>query len=1121
MTEPVLADQPARERLRDELDTTFFVEAGAGTGKTTALVARIVELVARDRLSMERLATITFTEAAAAELRDRVRQELERAAMLRPSELERLRCETASREVDLASVQTIHAFAGSLLRTYPLEAGLPPNFTMLDELEQERTFDDRFRAWLYDQVPDPTFPERRSAVRRVLALGMTADQLRDLATRVQDYRDLLEPTTVWPRPDEADPLGVSRRWGTELVALASAAEYEAFDPADKLAIELRRLRGIAERMAAVDDPEEALRLLRQSAPRSTVGNQSNWPTGRCKHIKSVLKDCADELSATLEAHRSAAFADLLVHLRDFTLAFTADCRRAGTATFHDLLTWTRDLLRDHPEVRRRAQSQFDRLFVDEFQDTDPLQVEIAWFLTSDPLQADERDWRKLRLVPGKLFIVGDPKQSIYRFRRADIGIYDEVYERLANPSDRVVLSQSFRSPAQLVDWFNHHFKEDMQRTPHVQPAYQPLHPRPSDMSDAHGFGVRHIGRRVDTAAERWREEAESVAGLAAQIVSGSSPWLVTDRAATAAAALGPDRAAAAGPADAAPAVRPTRFSDICVLIPTRTNLRGLERAFSREGVPFRMESGWLVLHTQEVRDLLSCLRAIDDPSDQVALVAALRSPAYACSDVDLLRWVDAGGRFDYERPGQVDDGPVRHALASLRAFHQVRMDHTPAALTEMFIRDRMLAVQAFGEQANARDALRRLRYVVSQARTLASSGQSTLRALCDWLESRQRENYYDAESPLPDADEDAVRFMTVHGSKGLEFPIVILTGLGVATSRAAPQSVDLVPDYHSDVLKIRRGGFLTAGYVRDTEKTMYEAEQRRLLYVATTRARDHLVLSLFHGKDACHATRVLARLAIRPELTSELTLESRPAIPPSVSLPSPAPGLPQDQHRAEEEAWLTHRQALIDRLAIQTIIAPSRLTHELDPTESDPPPEPDPQTFVRRTPRGRGGTALGRAVHAVLHVIDLATLAELQALAAVAARDENIPDLEDTVAQYVRNAVNSTPVQEALASGRYWREVPLGVSRSEGSILEGAIDLLYVTARGALCIVDYKTDYVAATEPAARVAKYRAQGEAYGLALQQATNQHIEAIKFVFPAAGSHSQSVDLEPTATLIVPRA
>src|SRR5579859_5095329 len=209
MTAPPLTDTEARERLRTELNTTFFVEAGAGTGKTTALVTRIVELIAAGALQMERLAAITFTEAAAAELRDRIRQDLDNAALHRIDMNERQLCEQAARQVDLASIQTIHAFAGALLRTYPLETHLPPNLATLDEIQQERSFDDRFRAWLYDEVPDPAFPERRSAVRRALALGMSPEQLRELATRLQDYRDLLSARTTWLGPAVEDPIDVA------------------------------------------------------------------------------------------------------------------------------------------------------------------------------------------------------------------------------------------------------------------------------------------------------------------------------------------------------------------------------------------------------------------------------------------------------------------------------------------------------------------------------------------------------------------------------------------------------------------------------------------------------------------------------------------------------------------------------------------------------------------------------------------------------------------------------------------------------------------------------------------------------------------------------------------------
>jgi ATP-dependent helicase/nuclease subunit A len=1144
------ADSNARHRLRTDLDTTFFVEAGAGTGKTTMLVSRVVELIAAgpDTLQIERLAAITFTEAAAAELRDRIRQELERAALERAgSEADHL--QKASREVDLASIQTIHAFAGALLRTYPLEAHLPPNFATLDEIQQERGFGDRFRAWLYDDVPDPAYPQRRAAVRRVLALGMTPDQIRELATRLENYRDLIDAETVWPTPFLEDGASVANDWGARLKDLECEADH-ALDANDKLVAELHRLQVVAQRMLDVHDQDEALRLLQQCKPKHTDGIQANWPPGLCKQIKSVLKQCSDSTLVTLNAYRAAALADLLQHLRDFTLA-SADKRLSdGELTFHDLLARARDLLRDNPAVRRRAQARFDRVFVDEFQDTDPLQVEIAWFLTARPDQAEERDWKKLQLEPGKLFIVGDPKQSIYRFRRADIGIYHQVYAQVEHASHRVLLSQSFRSPEPLVDWFNFHFQDDMRFKEGVQPAYARLDPRLTDgTSRGSDFGVRHFGKRVEAAGVRWSEEAQTVAQLVHQMVNGtdsvtdclhvSSPWSERSDA---------DEDQLTWCVADQGMLRRARYNDICVLIPTRTNLRRLERAFQNADVPYRVESGWLVLHTQEVRDLLSCLRAIDDPSDQVALVAALRSPAYACSDVDLLRWVESGGRLDYEWPGRGCDGPVLRGLSSLREFHDVRMDRTPAATAEEFIRDRMLAVQAFGS-VHPRDALRRLRYVVAQARTLAGSGQPTLRALCDWLESRQREQYYDAESAVPDADEDAVRFMTVHGSKGLEFPIVILTGLGVATSRVGPQSVDLVPNYKTNVLEVRCGDFTTANYVRDTEKAMYEAEQKRLLYVATTRARDHLVLSLYHGKDPCHATRILSRLAARPELSRELLVPTPSPTPgaPAASLIPAGPGRMKGtsspptagtdpvaaagadtaaaaaQHKADEDAWLAHRETVIAALSNQTIISPSQLAHEPPQADRAPPPEPDPNTVPRRIRKGRGGSALGRAVHAVLQSIDLATLADLDLLAESAATEENVLDHLDQIKHCVRNAAASGPVQRALASARYWREIPVGISLENGSLLEGAIDLLYEDSDGSLVVVDYKTDHVPPERLASRLDHYRSQGEAYALAIWRATNQRVSRIEFIFVAAAPDHPEVmvigqpDLQRAATAI----
>jgi ATP-dependent helicase/nuclease subunit A len=933
-------DAAVRERVVSELDATFFVEAGAGTGKTTVLTARIVNVLGAGRCTIDQLAAVTFTEAAAAELRDRVRTSLEIAALdrTRPAD-ERARCQSAARDVDQASISTIHAFAGELLRAFPLEAGLPPGFATLDEIQQSLLFDERFKAWFWGEtLREPL----RTPVKRALLLGLGQDGLRAVAASLEDVHDLIGPDTAWEAPPPRSAGRAAWFAGTRLTQLQRCVPYALDGADDPLVRVVLSARSSARQLLAASTEEEALSAL-QGVGRlpSLLEDPERWRDALDRRnagvvVSETLQAINDRVGATLEAHRGATLADMLNALRDFVLAGVAQRRTQGVATFHDLLTWARNLLRDNASVRHTAQARYQRVFIDEFQDTDPLQAEIAFYLAAD--EADARglpaDWRDLRLVPGKLFVVGDPKQSIYRFRGADIAIYDDLLARFS--AHRAQLSQNFRSVSPILEWVNHHFDRHMRPREGLQPAYAPLAPHGDaallassagaapdggvpdggvpdggvaggGMTDggvagggmtgsATPGGVRRVGGLIDgAAADAAEAEARTFAALARAAVEQT--WPVIPR------ALEKDGS------PRSPAPRTAAYRDICILLPARTHLRRLERALEDSGVPYHVEAGKLVLATQEVRDLLACLRAIEDPSDQVALVAALRSLAYACSDVDLLRWVEQGGQLNHEAPREGPPGPVRDALNSLAEFHRRRLLLSPPALIEAFIADRLLVAAAFGA-ARPREAWRRLRYVVSRARAFTSTGtgRHTLRAFLDWIESLQRADVRDPESGSTEPDEDAIHIQTVHGAKGLEYPIVLLGGLGSPSRGGSFGSVELIPDRRAGRLACRVGQtWYTPDFAEAAarEKAMAAAEAVRLLYVATTRARDHLVLSLYRGRysESSAAATIERNLG-----------EAPPELCPRLEVPEPrsAPGDPSDTVSTLEtrpETWSEHLDA--------------------------------------------------------------------------------------------------------------------------------------------------------------------------------------------------------------------
>ena len=1067
MAESVLfqpSDQAERDRILTDLDITLFVEAGAGTGKTSSLVGRIVRLVAAGRAEMRRIAAITFTEKAAAELRDRVREEMEKAARdgsLPAAELARI--ERALPDIDAAAIETLHGFAQRILTTYPLEAGLPPAVSVQDEIVSSIAFDARWRDYQDGLLADASLEE---ALLRGHILGLDLRHLRELALVMHRNWDRIEDadlTAAELPPVDARPV---------IVAIDNACSQACccVNQSDYLYQHLERLKVYCARLGAAEEGFDTLRVLAEPRKLShTKGNQGNWQGIAPAEVRAMLTEAQDLRQALLDSERAAVLATLLVDLRRFVLDYAGERQRDGRLEFHDLLVLSRDLLRRDPSVRQALRAQFSHLLIDEFQDTDPIQIEIAMLLACGG-DATPGCWEEAVAEEGRLFFVGDPKQSIYRFRRADIALYSRVRDRFG---DRTVhLTQNFRSRPPVIDWVNAVFGAlighgDLDG----QAPYVALDA--ARASEDGASSVRVIGEASDGNVDeiRRREMQEIAAVIRSAKAEG---WLVSDE----------------------DGQRPARYADIAILMPTRTGQGALERALDEAGVPYRVESRDLLYDTQEVRDLLTILRSIDDPTDEVALIASLRTPALGCGDDDLLRFSQAGGRWDYRLPppSTLDAAdPVVAALAALKGLHEQRWWKPLNEIVESVIRERRLFELAFAHR-RPRERWQRLRFVLDQSRAFVEAGGATLRQFVEWAEMQAEGGTRVVETVVPEADDDAVRVLTIHAAKGLEFPVVILAGLN-STARGGRPGPRVL--WGSDGQpEVQIGSFQTAGFadIDAVEKQMAEHERVRLLYVAATRARDHLVLSLHHKvDDDCSASRIMALCADIPDLWERAQAIALPPEPPSDGNVYDFDDSPE-----ERERWLAERASRIGLLAKAPVFAATAIARMI---AADP--NLDKDAPVEETPpwrRGRAGTALGRAVHAVLQSIDLATGEGLAGAAAAQAAAEGITDRASEVERLVQAALDSDAVRAAVASGRYWREVYVAAP-VDGAVVEGFIDLLYETADG-LVVVDYKTDRLPDdTDINTALGRYRLQGAAYALALAETLRRPVAACRFVFVAS--------------------
>ena len=1092
-----VSDAEARRRIRESLDESLIVEASAGTGKTTEMVRRIVAVLENCPTTIDKIAAVTFTHKAAGELKLRLREELDR----RRQEVASSRLENALEHLEEASIGTIHSFCAQLLRERPVEARVDPAFQELSEQESSRLYQRSFRAWLERRLSEPS-PGLRRAFARLAWRDSWDDsppleQLQYAGRKLVEWRDY---PAAWRREpfSRDEEIGTLVRMARELAELSSRPRRVT----DNLYVGLQPVRLMVQGVAAHDQDslEAAVLKLGRDLRRDTKKGSGEYGGGVSRED---LLQRRDELLRWIEEFRRRADADLAAELRDEMSGLVEEYnqrkQRQGKLDFVDLLVCARDLVRDQQPVREYLQKRFSHLFIDEFQDTDPLQAEILLLLAAD--DPAESDWLKIWPVAGKLFVVGDPKQSIYKFRRADILLYRQVRDAMVERGcGLIALRKSFRSVPNLQHFVNSAFETEMDGDGHAE--WIPLEEDREEIEGRPSLIALPVPRPYKT-----RLSKEAVNRSLPDAIAAFVAWLVQE------SGWG------------------FRARDIAILFRRRTQAgqdltREYARALEARNVDHLLAGSKSFHHREEVETLRAALTAIEWPDDELSVFATLKGSLFAIPDEALLVHKHKRGRLHpFHREGA--EPPVADALGLLAELHRTR-NYQPFAATVHALLEATRAHAGFLLRPGGNQILANVARVADLARTYEATGGVSFRGFVEEL-TAQAEKEEASEAPVLEEDSDGVRLMTVHGAKGLEFPVVILADL---TANLCAREPDQYVDGNKRVSATRllrcAPWELLDNEAKEAERE--RAEGVRVAYVAATRARDLLVVpavgdepfpqdnwlsplnkALYPSREAWRKSRPAtgcpdfgaASVVERPmDYDREAEFSVRPGTivpqqgshevvwwdPSKLKLGEEGDhGLRQEELLTDDggasaaayQAWREQRAKIIDSAARPEFAV------FLASQAADAPPDP---VVVELLAAGREGGPAGRRfgtlVHAVLRDVPLdagpATIRQWARLNGriLGALEEEI----DAACARVEAALRHPLLDRARAAERKHREYPIMLRVDGGRLMEGIIDLAFVED-GAWVVVDFKTD----ADISGQRTQYQRQLQWYASALRRLT----------------------------------
>lgn len=1157
---------PQQRAALDARDVSVSLSAGAGCGKTFVLTERFLSHVDPTQVapaSLEELVAITFTDAAAREMRDRIRRRCFERLQSAKDDGEAAAWQRLMRSMDGARISTIHSFCTQLLRGHAVEAGLDPQFEVLDaaaaELMKLETVDDRLRSLLLDGNEDVL----NLAAKRGL------DRVRS------DVAALAGPLAMpaierWREATVEDVVARWQQYLAEEAAPAAISDILASDEAHRLRLACQSSRAASDKLYQhLDDLVRALQLVPSPASnekqdgRITVAEAQAtldylrdlaMVRGKCtikdwhdaedfeeyknaceafrKRIdKSLLKKSFDAAGAREAAGQGLA---LLRLVGDVTGALERAKSRRNQLEFDDLLARAHRLLTapGNDAIRKEVAGSTQLLMVDEFQDTNPLQVAIIQAFCGDA-------WSKQGL-----FAVGDFKQSIYRFNGAEPRVSTDLRNALP-PGGRLSLTRNFRSQPAITDFVNAVFHGAFEQYEPLVPARPQATPTPAieflwtpgenslgddgqeigaEAGDAAGAPLKlKRGRRAGAARDARVLEADWIARRLVQLLKSEEP-LVVDMIA------------------GQPEPRPLKLGDIAILLRTLSDAQVYEEALRAHGLSYYLAGGHAFYSQQEIYDVLNLFRAVSSEVDEIALAGALRSPLFSLADETLFWLIERHKSLNAAlvadvMPPELDPGEaakVRRASATMRRLRDEKDRLLVADLFTLAMEltgyDAVLLTEFLGPRKAAN-----IEKLIEQARTLDRSSPGDLPGfitqLSEFVSRAPKEALAATQS-----EGDVIRIMTIHYSKGLEFPLVVLPDLD--RQRHAGMTLPVLDENLGPLVSIdaeEKEGIIGLDLYRHAEDVQDLEERRRLLYVACTRAADYLLLSssiddpekpkrdwlqlidqqisLVDGElrqplpEGYHAPQVRVTNE-RPRIDDEKSKQSRGAdletlVAKTRELAAKGSGdLPRGSEAIPPDLTARRRfsfSQLTGALALQAEADEEALDGQF--TDAD----------AATLERDREGRALGSLVHAALERIDFKRPQPLDKLFASLAIIAPDPLTEKLVARATKlvEAFLASPRAAELAAARVVRrEVefllpwPPNGEQATQRYFHGFIDCLYQAADGGWRLLDFKTNRTTAENIAAVANQYELQLLVYTLAIEQALGAPLQEATLVLLDGG-------------------